>query len=310
MPPRTNPFQQLIAFITRAVAPSGARVSESRELAEYDGSTLREVDILIEHEIAGHPVRIGIECRDHTRKQDKTWVDELCGKYRDLGVPIVIAVSKSGFTQGALEKAARVGIRALTLDEALDEDWQNALLKPRIRFGGNVCELAAVVLHYAPGTQPPSQDDGVLDWIIQGPAGEESETVEATALRLYTQDSDAQTEAYVIANGLRDFANPKDVDFEFSITYEASLRYAVAPGSAPLPLRALELRLKAGVRFLDANHEHFKYESSLVTVASASIEGGDRASVALVQPLEPKNGRIAVTWGLLEPRADPAGGAG
>ena len=103
MPPRTNAFQKLIACVERELAQAGAQVKESAELLEYEGSSAREVDVLIEATVNRHPVTIALECRDHKLRQDKTWIDQLVGKYRDLAVSHVIAVSKSGFTKGAIE---------------------------------------------------------------------------------------------------------------------------------------------------------------------------------------------------------------
>ncbi len=83
----------------------------------------REVDILIETSSGDHPIRIGVECRDHGQKCDVTWIEQLEGKYRDLPIDKVIAVSKSGFTKGAFKKAAAFGIRSLDFGQAEVEDW-------------------------------------------------------------------------------------------------------------------------------------------------------------------------------------------
>ena len=122
MPKRSNDFQRFIAILERLAASPTARVVESSELAEYPKSSPRELDILVEDTVSGHPIRIAVECRDYKRKQDKTWIDTLVGKYRDLQIDKVVAVSSSGFTKGAIEKAAAVGISALTLRAAIEAD--------------------------------------------------------------------------------------------------------------------------------------------------------------------------------------------
>src|SRR5688572_759202 len=105
MPKRTNDFQKLIHYIYSQMVPEGATVTESALLRERSSLAKREVDILIEYEIAGTKLRIAVECRDRSRKDDIEWIDGLIGKYRDLEVDKVIAVSNSGFSSDAIEKA-------------------------------------------------------------------------------------------------------------------------------------------------------------------------------------------------------------
>lgn len=122
MPRRTNDFQQLIALIHRQLAPSGSTVTESHMVRDSTTGDLREVDVSIEYELAGVPVRLLIECRDRGRPADVEWIDQLVGKYSGPAGRIV-AVSRSGFTQQAIAKAAAVGIAAMTISEATDLDW-------------------------------------------------------------------------------------------------------------------------------------------------------------------------------------------
>lgn len=123
MPKRTNAFQQLVARVYTQLAPEGARVTESALVKERDSEAVREVDILIEHEIIGHRVRMAIECRDRKDKDDIEWIDGLIGKYRDLAVDKVIAVSGAGFTKLAASKALANHIETLTLKEAGNVSW-------------------------------------------------------------------------------------------------------------------------------------------------------------------------------------------
>lgn len=129
MPKRTNTFQQLIHYIYTQLIPTGAIISESAEILERESSDLREVDILIEQEIAGIKIRIAIECRDYKRANTKEWIDALIGKYSDLQIDKVIAVSSSGFTSEAIRKAKAHGIETHTLKEALDTNWIKEFLK-------------------------------------------------------------------------------------------------------------------------------------------------------------------------------------
>lgn len=68
MPERTNEFQQLMHYIYSQMVPEGATVTESALLKERNSNSEREVDILIEHEIAGTKLRMAVECRDRSRR--------------------------------------------------------------------------------------------------------------------------------------------------------------------------------------------------------------------------------------------------
>jgi hypothetical protein len=123
MPKRTNEFQQLVAYIYSKITPIGGKVTESAELAE-DGSLIkREIDILIEHKVAGIELKIAVECRDRTRDQTVEWIDALIGKYSRLTVNKIVAVSSSGFSGEAERKAAAHNIDTITADEAARVDW-------------------------------------------------------------------------------------------------------------------------------------------------------------------------------------------
>lgn len=123
MPKRSNEFQQLIKCVYGQLVPEGASVAESASIKERNNDIEREVDILVEYQIAGHKIRIAIECRDRSRKDDVQWIDGLIGKYRNIDVNKVVAVSKAGFSKSAQEKAQSCGIETMTLKRALTIDW-------------------------------------------------------------------------------------------------------------------------------------------------------------------------------------------
>jgi len=98
-------------------------------LKEKHGTSNREVDILIVQSIAGHKIQIAVECRDKSRKDDITWIDAVIGKYADLEVNKIVAVSRSGFSQPAIEKAIEHKIETITLKQALRRDWPNEFIR-------------------------------------------------------------------------------------------------------------------------------------------------------------------------------------
>src|SRR5438874_1382713 len=100
MPKRTTPFQRLVARMYEQLAGPDGHVEESATLKERDCGTGREVDVLLTKTIFGVQIRIAVETRERSAKDDITWIDELIGKYRDLFVNKIVAISESGFSNG------------------------------------------------------------------------------------------------------------------------------------------------------------------------------------------------------------------
>jgi restriction endonuclease len=125
MPPRSNSFQRLILLIEASLAPIGARIIESLMLRDLVSGHLREIDIAIDIPSGPRTIRVALECRDHKRPASVQWINELTGKYMHLPVDRIVAVSRSGFTKSARDKAAAVKIDLLTFEDAPNFDWSS-----------------------------------------------------------------------------------------------------------------------------------------------------------------------------------------
>ena len=116
MPRRSNEFQRLIFLVKQQVA-AHCTVIESKMLLDRLSNSLREVDICIERSVADHLVTVCIECRDHKRKADVKWVEEMKTKHERLPTNALVLVSRSGFTREAQRVAAIYNIETLRFDE-------------------------------------------------------------------------------------------------------------------------------------------------------------------------------------------------
>jgi len=123
MPRRTNPFQQLSSSIMAVFYEPEYEVVESVLVCNENTGAVRELDILITHRQDASK-KILVECRDHKRKQNVQWIDELEGKAQRLNFSKVIAVSSSGFTKPTIAEASERGIETLHLREAEELDWR------------------------------------------------------------------------------------------------------------------------------------------------------------------------------------------
>ena len=126
MPARTNDFQELVSLIERTLAPHGAKVTDSAEVEVFGLAQTREVDVLIEGPYGPYTMKLAVEAKDEGRPLAMEAFDALCQKYRGecrVLVDKFIIVSRNGFTKGVAEKASRLDVELLTLDEAKEKDW-------------------------------------------------------------------------------------------------------------------------------------------------------------------------------------------
>ncbi|MDA3916263.1 MAG: restriction endonuclease [Deltaproteobacteria bacterium] len=167
MPKRTNDFQSLIAFIYNRISPKGGKVTESEMVFDKEAKILREVDILVSQDVAGHEIRLAVECRDRSRAESVEWIDALIGKTQSLDVHKVVAVSSEGFSASAKEKATAHGIDTLTLEEANEKDWETYFIKPGIVVMSDEYYTLKKVFYYSEGGFEDTENLGLLSKIYQ-----------------------------------------------------------------------------------------------------------------------------------------------
>ena len=104
---RSTQFEQRVSRIHRLLEADGCAVTWNGRIPDPDNPVQsRQVDILIKR----GDQTVHAECRSHKNPQDVKWIEELIGRRLSLEADQVIAVSDSGFTEGARRKANRHGI--------------------------------------------------------------------------------------------------------------------------------------------------------------------------------------------------------
>lgn len=104
---KSEKFEQQIHRIHHLLEQPGSEVTWNDHLPDPDNpSQSRQIDVTIRRESK----LTLIECRIHAEKQDVKWIEELIGRRTSLRADAVIAVSASGFTEGAIIKAKAFGI--------------------------------------------------------------------------------------------------------------------------------------------------------------------------------------------------------
>lgn len=138
LPPHQK-FERQIERIHQLLEGKGSNVTWNDHIPDPDNPRqLRQIDISIRRDGS----LTLVECRLHKEPQDVTWIEELMGRRISLGAEAVIAVSSSGFTKTAQEKAKNYGIILRDFAGLSREEVENWGRKWKLVV--NYCEFANV----------------------------------------------------------------------------------------------------------------------------------------------------------------------
>ena len=126
MPKRSNEFQRLVFYVQRALA-SADPAEESAYLVDRATGKNREVDVCIHGKVGDHDVLVSVECRDHARRADVGWVEQMAAKHERLATNALILASKSGFSASALKVAEYYNAKTVSFDEIEKTDFGDLL---------------------------------------------------------------------------------------------------------------------------------------------------------------------------------------
>jgi len=289
MTKRTNAFQKAILFIHEQLKDSETKVTESTFLYEtnIDKPVGREVDVLLERVESGIVKRIAIECRDRLAKDDIIWIDGLIGKYLNLSVDKIIAVSSSGFSSAAKLKAIANKIQLRTINEIKNIDWDNEFIKI-----------------------------GMVDWSlefkIQGISGE-TESGELIRLKsedkiVYKADEGTFIELFqAFREGLWDKLFKEKFNksiIEIYKTKEDLSKHAVIEHKVSIPnfqlvdndniiIKALVINLIGIPSITDLSTKHFDYMDSVISKTELKLD--DNGALTFITAQAEPNSKINVT---------------
>ncbi|ADE12771.1 hypothetical protein [Sideroxydans lithotrophicus] len=126
-PKKSREFELLTSRIEGALAPTGARIKSPDRIKDKITGQLREVDVSIRYTVGSVELLITIECRDRSRIQDVTWIEQIATKRAHIGADRTIAVSSTGFTDAAIRAANAHGISIRLISEITDEDLRSLI---------------------------------------------------------------------------------------------------------------------------------------------------------------------------------------
>lgn len=124
-------FEKQIKRIYDVLIRDSAIVTWNDRIKDPDNpKQLRQIDISIrrDNELTH------VECRAHKHPQDSKWIEELFGRKISLQAVSMIAVSQSGFTEGAIKKAKKLGVFLFNLNQLTDVEILSWGRKTKVKF--------------------------------------------------------------------------------------------------------------------------------------------------------------------------------
>lgn len=100
-------FEKVTSEIHRYFSPK-ANIKHNQKLPGKS-RVKRQIDVLIEDEIASYPLRIIVDCKYYSSKVDINNIDEVWGIVDDVKANLGVIVSNAGFTKGAIQRTNELG---------------------------------------------------------------------------------------------------------------------------------------------------------------------------------------------------------
>ncbi|MCO5999829.1 restriction endonuclease [Actinoallomurus rhizosphaericola] len=126
MPRAGRSLELLVKALEQLLAGAPVEIRSPDYIKGRHSGTAREVDVSLRSRVGSISVLVIIECRDRTKPQDVTWIEQLASKREDVGADKAVAVSASGFSASArnLAKSKQIDLRSLEeLEPHVVFDW-------------------------------------------------------------------------------------------------------------------------------------------------------------------------------------------
>jgi hypothetical protein len=294
MPKRTNEFQKLIALIYQKITPLGGKVTESGMVYDKDAKILREVDILIEHQYAGHDIKIMVECRDRTRKDTVEWIDGLIGKSKSLDVNKIVAVSRKGFAKPTLEKARANGVDVLTLEEARDADWQNYPIKPMVTVHTDEVYSLKEVAYFKDGNYYPLSQVGLNTVVLYN--GEIVGTIKEVFEYIFQNTLIPQIDEYLKDRRKEIFISREDLNKPLYVEIEKTIPLVtiVNRENEQIDFSKVKFFIQGSRTVFDLKQSHMKFNKTVISLGEHLNPDGSKLKFKVIQESETK--KIHVQW--------------
>jgi len=107
---RGKNFEELVASFEKFAKTKNLQIKSPEYIVGKISRKRREIDVTLRGTIGSTSVFVAIECRERKKAQGIVWIEEIISKKKDIGADIMIAVSSSKFTSGAVRSAQSAGV--------------------------------------------------------------------------------------------------------------------------------------------------------------------------------------------------------
>jgi hypothetical protein len=124
MPRKGRDFEKLVARIETILSGTEFKIRSPDRILDIHTGKEREIDISLRMKAGTHEILIIFECRARKKKEDVRWIEELSSKKASVQAAKAVAVSSSGFSQEAQQKAKMLNIELRLIEKLNLEDIQ------------------------------------------------------------------------------------------------------------------------------------------------------------------------------------------
>lgn len=122
-------YQKLAAAVYTALEKN-AVVTHDDKIRGVKSNALRQIDVSLRINVAGHDLLIIVQAKDLARPADVNVVGEFLSVVEDVQAAKGVLICSSGFTATAVEYAAKCGIDLCTAHDAVSPKWALDLRLP------------------------------------------------------------------------------------------------------------------------------------------------------------------------------------
>lgn len=122
-------YEKIAKRIYEMLSPS-SRVQHDARLPGKESGADRQVDVLIEETVAGHKIRVVVDCKNWNSRISVPDVGSFASLVRDVGAHKGVMLSKKGYSKPSLPYARQLGIDLCQLHDAGSRNWKLDLKVP------------------------------------------------------------------------------------------------------------------------------------------------------------------------------------
>ncbi|HLX62342.1 MAG TPA: restriction endonuclease [Planctomycetota bacterium] len=279
---------------------SRVTIKSPDSLVDKTTGGLREVDVSIRSSIGSSEILVILECRDRGSPQDVTWIEQLATKRDDVGADKAVAVSSSGFSEHAGQKAKAKNIDLRTIDERSIADFATWFIPREIVSHARHMDVQHVSVDFLEDANTDAVQDAMPTTNIT--AFQLKRVTDGSRLSLMQIVEGCSHEK--LFEGIMPDAEPITRNLVL-IVPDKSFVVETKSGDVPVAQLVYVLKVKIMTQKIPFTFRHYSNEKgTLVQVASAELPRRDGKTVVLniLRDADTGHGQLAVTLQNCDPK--------